>query len=143
MDKQILSFISAILNHKNIKNEILDILNQADFLNNKHKELITYLEKADLDKNTTEEILDNCKDKECRKILYNSLESTITQLFPFSSKKFDSNKVTLEIEESVKNLNTRLLNLKKINKSLDTFVSNTNSLNWGELKRIKQELDNN
>ena len=44
------------------------------------------------------------------------------------------------ILRSFNNLNTRLLNLKKINKSLDTFVSKTNSLNWDELQKINQEF---
>ena len=142
LNKQILSFIAAILNHKKIKNEILDILKEANFLNFKQKELIKYLENANFDEQSTEKIVNNCTDLECKKILNDSLENKITQLFPFSSKKYDYQKVTLEIKDSVKNLNTRLLNLKKINKSLDTFVKNSNTLNWNELQSINNEITN-
>ena len=38
------------------------------------------------------------------------------------------------------NLKTRLLNLKKINKSLDNFHKNTDVLNWEELQKISKEL---
>ena len=69
-----------------------------------------------------------------------SLETQIRQLFPFSGEKYESEKGKIEIENSIKNLNTRLLNLKKINKSLDTFISESNSLNWNELQRISQEI---
>jgi hypothetical protein len=48
-----------------------------------------------------------------------------------------------EIQESSKNLNTRLSNLKKINKSLITFEKDNNSLNWDELQKISKELEEN
>ena len=42
--------------------------------------------------------------------------------------------------KSLKNLNTRLLNLKKINKSLDDFINDSNALNWSELQNINLEI---
>ena len=51
-----------------------------------------------------------------------------------------SQKTLLEIKESIENLNTRLLNLKKINKSLDEFESNSSSLTWEELKKLSSDL---
>ena len=45
--------------------------------------------------------------------------------------------------ESAKNLNTRLSNLKKINKSLNKFDKDfTSDLSWEELKKISSELTN-
>ena len=86
------------------------------------------------------QIINNCSDSEYRQILNKSLENQITQLFPFASNKYNSPQAKLDIENSVNNLNTRLLNLKKINKSLDTFVNEANSLNWSELQTINQEI---
>ena len=40
----------------------------------------------------------------------------------------------------IKNLNTRLSNLKKINKSLDEFDDNSSSLTWEELKNISSDF---
>ena len=68
------------------------------------------------------------------------MEKKVAQIFPYSSKKYDSQETLKEIKESIKNLNTRLLNLKKINKSLDTFVNEANTLNWSELQTINQEI---
>ena len=68
------------------------------------------------------------------------MEKKVAQIFPYSSSKYDSQETLIEIKESIKNLNTRLSNLKKINKSLDTFVNEANSLNWDELQTINQEI---
>ena len=116
------------------------MLKNADFLDKKHRQLIIYLENAKLKNQTPTQIINNCKDSEYRQILNKSLEIQITQLFPFASIKYNSQQAKLDIENSVKNINTRLLNLKKINKSLDTFVSEANSLNWDELLKINQEI---
>ena len=60
-------------------------------------------------------------------------------------KKINGN-VTISIQafpkkaDSIKNLNTRLLNLKKINKSLNEFENTNTNLSWDELKKIYFEL---
>ena len=140
IDKQILSFIAVILNHQTVREDVIRLLKNANFLDKKHHQLITYLENAKLANQTSMQIINNCKDLEYRQILNKSLENQITQLFPFASNKYNSQQAKLDIEDSVKNINTRLLNLKKINKSLDTFVSEANSLNWDELQKINQEI---
>ncbi|SVB69617.1 uncharacterized protein METZ01_LOCUS222471, partial [marine metagenome] len=140
IDKQILSFIAVILNHQTIREDVIRLLKNANFLDKKHHQLITYLENAKLANQTSMQIINNCKDSGYRQILNKSLENQITQLFPFASNKYNSQQAKLDIEDSVKNINTRLLNLKKINKSLDTFVSEANSLNWDELQKINQEI---
>ena len=48
-----------------------------------------------------------------------------------------------EIKESINNLNTRLSNLKKINKSLNDIDNNSSSMTWDELKNITFNLHNN
>ena len=140
IDKQILSFIAVILNHQTVREDVIRLLKNANFLDKKHQQLITYLENAKLAKQTSMQIINNCKDSEYRQIMNKSLENKITQLFPFASNKYNSQQAKLDIEDSVKNINTRLLNLKKINKSLDTFVSEANTLNWDELQKINQEI---
>ena len=67
--------------------------------------------------------------------------STVYELFPYSSIKYDSDKALIEIKESTNNLNTRLSNLKKINKSLIRFEENSSSLNWEELQKLSAELE--
>ena len=140
IDKQILSFIAVILKHQTVREDVIRLLKNANFLDKKHRQLITYLENAKLAKQTSMQIINNCKDLEYRQIMNKSLENQITQLFPFASNKYNSLQAKLDIEDSVKNINTRLLNLKKINKSLDTFVSEANTLNWDELQKINQEI---
>ena len=140
INKQILSFIAANLNHKTVREDVIRLLKNANFLDKKHKKLITYLENVNLTNLTSMQIINNCKDSEYRQILNKSLENQITQLFRFASNKYNSQQAKLDIEDSVKNINTRLLNLKKINKSLDTFVNEANTLNWDELQKINQEI---
>jgi len=48
-----------------------------------------------------------------------------------------------EIKESIKNLKTRLSNLKKINKSLNDIHSNSSTMTWDELKNITFNHHNN
>ena len=69
-----------------------------------------------------------------------SLKSNVYQLFPYSRSENDPQKTFEELVNSINNLNTRLLNLKKINKSLDSFANNSNLLNWQELQNINLEI---
>jgi hypothetical protein len=66
--------------------------------------------------------------------------SNIYQLFSYSSPSFDPHLSIEEVLKSINNLKTRLLNLKIINKSLDTFLSNSNQLNWRDLQTINLEI---
>ena len=68
------------------------------------------------------------------------MENGIFTLFPYAQKQYNSSDALEEVRESVKNLNTRLLNLKKINKSLNEMTDNTSKLNWDELKKISADL---
>ena len=76
-------------------------------------------------------------------IYENTKDNSIFQLFPYVSQDYDSEKAIKEIKESINNLNTRLSNLKKINKSLNDIEDNSSSLTWDELKNITFELHNN
>ena len=67
--------------------------------------------------------------------------SSVYELFPYSGPKYDPHEALIEIKESTNNLNTRLSNLKKINKSLIRFEENSSSLNWEELQKISAELE--
>ena len=64
----------------------------------------------------------------------------IYKLFPYSSPNYDPQLSRDEALNSLKNLNTRLLNLQKINKSLDTFINESNQLNWEDLQKINIEI---
>ena len=140
IDTQINSFFASIINHRLVSTDIINNIKKADFIKEKHLKLLEYLEIAISDNYDSNKLLENCIDIECKKILSKSLEKKVAQIFPYSSKKYDSQETLKEIKESIKNLNTRLLNLKKINKSLDTFVNEANTLNWSELQTINQEI---
>ena len=89
----------------------------------------------------TNDILDLFNNKTREYVESNILQNSIYQLFPYSAHKYEPDKTLSEIQESTKNLNTRLSNLKKINKSLDTFEKDITSFNWDELQRISKELE--
>ena len=62
-------------------------------------------------------------------------DTSIFQLFPYVQKDFDKDNALKEIKESINNLNTRLSNLKKINKSLMILIKFI-IINLDELKNI-------
>ena len=76
-------------------------------------------------------------------IYQKSRDSSIFQLFPYTNKDYDEEDALREINESINNLNTRLSNLKKINKSLNDIDINSSSMTWDELKNITYNLHNN
>ena len=105
----------------------------------------TNLKKKNLKKQVRKKVLHRKKPviKKTKKILNECLDSSIYQIFPYASVKYDDEKSYEEVKESCQNLNTRLLKLKKINKSLDNFVNNSTQLNWEELQNMNFELSSN
>ena len=107
------------------------------------QKFISYLYKSDLNFENIEEISKLKLPKEVSNMLSKLKENTYFQLFPYSNKDYDSEKTLEEITESAKNLNTRLSNLKKINKSLNEFEDKTSEITWEELKKITIDLHSN
>ena len=141
--KQIYSFIVSAINHPKVRSQIIEtILTNIDMDENESN-IIKHLNT--LDKNLIElkDILAQFSPKIRQFIESNILKSSIYELFPYSNPKYDSELSLEEIKESTNNLNTRLSNLKKINKSLNTFQENNTSLNWEELQKISNELEDN
>ena len=141
--KQIYSFIVSAINHPKVRSKIIEtILTNIDMDENESN-IIKHLNT--LDKNLIElkDILAQFSPKIRQFIESNILKSSIYELFPYSNPKYDSELALEEIKESTNNLNTRLSNLKKINKSLNTFQENNTSLNWEELQKISNELEDN
>ena len=68
------------------------------------------------------------------------MSKDIYQLFSYCNFSTEPQISLDEVLKSINNLNTRLLNLKKINKSLDTFLSNSTQLNWNDLQNINLEI---
>ena len=141
-EKQILSFLAGSINHQMIREKVLIKLLKLEIFDKNLRNLLNYLQKPSLINETTENIISLIKDLKYRDIINKCLDSDIYQLFPYSSPQYDDEQSYEEIVKSSNNLNTRLLNLKKINKSLDSFENNSNQLNWDELKKINLELSN-
>ena len=102
--------------------------------------IVDFLYKEGTNSIDTRGILEQFDDKLRKFIEANVTLDSVYQLFPYSNPKYDPEKALIEIKESSNNLNTRLSNLKKINKSLNTFEENSSSLNWEELQNISKEL---
>ena len=105
--------------------------------------LLNKLEKPQLVSESADIIINTINEVKYVKIIKKCLDSNIYQLFPYSSPNYDEELSLEEIKKSCQNLNTRLLNLKKINKSLDSFVNDSSQLNWDELRKINTELSEN
>ena len=138
--KQILSFIATLLNHLSVRKKILIELLASDLLDLDHRKFLEELSKSDdIDKNI-KYISQKFINSNSNKLIKSCLNTKIYQLFPYSNLTFDPESAYEEVSKSLKNLNTRLLNLKKINKSLNTFVNDSSALNWSELQNINLEV---
>ncbi len=141
--KQIYSFIASAINHPKVRAQIIECIFQNIELNDIETKILINLKKEEtINKNTSNIV--NSFDNEIRQFLESKiLHSNIYRLFPYSREKYDPITSLKEIQESSKNLNTRLSNLKKINKSLITFEKDNTSLNWDDLQKISRELEEN
>ena len=139
---QNLSFIATILNHPSVRNEILIEFLKSDLFNKDEKTLLNELKNERFNKLENKEILKILDNQNYIKIVNQSLTSKIYKLFPYSSPNYDPQLSRDEALNSLNNLNTRLLNLQKINKSLDTFIKESNQLNWEDLQKINIEITN-
>ncbi len=140
VNKQILSFIAACINHKSVRLTIISELLRTNLFDDLYRSFLNELKKPNLRDLDSTNFADKLKDAEYLRILDNCQESSIYQLFPYSSPKFNDELCLEEVKKSSQNLNTRLSNLQKINKSLDDFEKNSSQLNWDELKKINREL---
>ena len=141
--KQIYSFIASAINHSKVRTQIIECIFENIELNDIEKNILKNLKNEEIIDENTSSIL-NLFDTEIRKFLESKiLHPSIYRLFPYSKQKYDSDASLKEIKESSKNLNTRLSNLKKINKSLITFEKDNTSLNWDDLQKISIELKEN
>jgi DNA primase len=138
--KQILSFIAGCLNHVSVRKKIILLLLSSDLLDDKSVSFLNHISSSSLINEEVNKIINSLDDKNFINIIKKSQEISVYQLFPYSSPSYNDEDCYKEIAESCQNLNTRLLNLKKINKSLDNFVNETNNLNWNELQKINIEL---
>ncbi len=141
-EKQVNSFLAAYINHKEIREDLFNLLKDSKLLNNNQDNFLSFLNEnqnfsLDIDKIEKSDL-----PEEISTIIDKIMENSIFQLFPYANKNYDYVATLQEIQDSIKNLNTRLSNLKKINKSLDEFEDNSNKLSWDELKKISVELHN-
>ena len=138
--KQIFSFILTAINHQSIRKEVLDALLSSELINKNEIKFINDLKKDDSFFQKKEDISSKFELGEFLNLYEEINTSNIYQLFSYSSPSFDPQLSLEEVLKSINNLNTRLLNLKKINKSLDTFLNNSNQLNWSDLQTINLEI---
>ncbi len=141
-EKEITSFLTAFLTHKSIRDELLELYQESKILNENQLNFINLIKKPKFENVGVNEILTMDMSIETREIAKKSIENSIFQLFPYCSYKYDPSLALKEIKESVKNLNTRLSNLKKINKSLNEFDDNSSKISWDELNKIRANLHN-
>ena len=115
---------------------------KSDIFTENERSLLKELKNERFSKLENKEIIKALDNQIHIQIVKQSLSSKIYKLFPYSGPNFDTQLSREEALNSLKNLNTRLLNLQKINKSLDTFINESNQLNWEDLQKINIEITN-
>tara|TARA_Y100000590_G_scaffold458184_1_gene612330 strand:+ start:127 stop:1869 length:1743 start_codon:yes stop_codon:yes gene_type:complete len=140
IQKQIFSFIASCINHPSIRKQLINELLNISLLDEMELDFLHQINEESVINKNRNEIIKFFEDTKWAKFVEECTDTAIYQLFPYSSTKFDAQKSLEEIIESCKNLNTRLLKLKKINKSLNSFVKDSTQLNWEELQGINSEL---
>ena len=123
-----------------VREKILEELSTTDLFDKKEIELINKLKEKEVLKLEKESILSQFTNLKNSEVIKESMTLEIYQLFPYCSPAFDPQESYEEVLKSLINLNTRLSNLQKINKSLDNFINDSNSLNWSELQNINTEI---
>ena len=141
--KQVYSFIASAINHKEVRYQIVEEILANIELDDTENKILDYLTKVDINSVETVDIIKQFNEEIRKFVEAHVIQDDIYQLFPYSNPKFESETALIEIKESTNNLNTRLSNLKKINKSLNTFKEDNSSLNWEELQKISKELEEN
>ena len=141
--KQIYSFIASAINHPKVRSQIVEIILISIDMDENERNILNYLNNSDMKLIELNDILAQFSPQIRVFLDTYILKDDIYQLFPYSNPKYDSDLSLVEIKQSTNNLNTRLSNLKKINKSLITFQKNNTSLNWEELQKISNELEDN
>ena len=142
IDKQINSFLLAYVNHLSIREKLFELFKNVDLFNQQQADFIEYFQKSEIKNLTSEKIFNLNLPTEILNVFNKINQNSLLQLFPYSKKDYVPEETMVEIEESIKNLNTRLSNLKKINKSLDKLQENFSSLSWEELKNFSADLHN-
>ncbi len=142
-EKQIYSFLLAYLNHVKLRQKIYSLLIASELLNDNETEFLNFFHKSEFFEVDINNIDINKLHKKALAIYENTRDNSIFQLFPYVNSAYDPEEVIREIKESINNLKTRLLNLKKINKSLNDIEFNSSSMTWDELKNITFNLQNN
>ncbi len=140
--KQILSFFGSLINHIHLRAQIINELINSELLDDNELLFLKEMQKINIINLKTNEIVEYFKNTVFINTIKDSLTLEIYKLFPYSSPIFDQQEAIEEITKSLNNLNTRLLNLKKINKSLDNFANDANQLNWNDLLSINTEILN-
>ncbi len=142
-EKQIFSFLTAYLNHVKLRNELYTLLTQSKLLNDNQIEFLNFIHNSEFLDVEVDKIDRSKFSNNASEIYEKTKDISIFQLFPYAKQDYDNEHSLREIKESIKNLNTRLSNLKKINKSLNDIENNTSKLTWDELKNITFNLHNN
>ena len=137
--KQKYSFFATAINHEDIRLEILSHLENSIIIDEHDTNIINFLKQENIGKKK-QDLIDTNKSPEIENFINICNKNNIIELFPYSNPNTNPIYALKEVKESIKNLNTRLSNLKKINKSLDIFDNNISSLSWDDLKKIKNDI---
>ena len=140
IQKQKYSFIATAINHQSIRIKIFNELVASELINENEEKFINIILKKENNFLEKKEIINKFSNTNFYEIIEESMNPKIFKLFPYSSEAYDPQESLKDVLKSIKNLNTRLLNLKKINKSLKSFVDVSNQSNWSDLQKINLEI---
>ena len=108
-----MSFITSSINHKIVRKKIISELLKSDLYDQVYKDFLYKLEKISLSSEDNNLIFNYFKEDKYKKILKECLDSSIYQIFPYASLKYDDEKSYQEVKESCQNSKYKAFKIEK------------------------------
>ena len=140
IDKELFSFIATYINHKSIRCDLVEELTRLKIDNKLIKKCfdeIVVPEKISINSSLFK---NSINDGETIKIIEKSLSIEIYKLFPYSDQKYSSRQALFDVKNSLKIIESKLLNSIELDKSYKVYKSKSELLNWEELKNISYDI---
>tara|TARA_Y100000590_G_scaffold235810_1_gene265572 strand:- start:976 stop:2733 length:1758 start_codon:yes stop_codon:yes gene_type:complete len=137
---EIFSFIATYINHESLRKDLVEDFSKLLIENDVLKKTIDVIISPDKINLPSSKFSDSILDENILEIINKALNVKIYRLFPYSSPKYSSKTAILDIKNALKIIESRLSNSIEFDKSYKVYKSESEILNWEELKNISYDI---